>query len=107
MKTVCNVVQNPQMVLLSEKGAHGVSARCEKVCMLLPQRSSGSTFENHMRCIANSTTVANQTNPVSPVYMASTSQTASSNWQAMTAQPHLQKPLHAPPRNRKLTIPPT
>ena len=39
MKTVCNVVQNPQMVLLSEKGAHGVSARCEKVCMLLPQRS--------------------------------------------------------------------
>ena len=38
IETVYNVVQNPKMVLLSEKGAHGVSARCEKVCMLLPQR---------------------------------------------------------------------
>ena len=44
---------------------------------------------------------------ISPVHMASTSQTVSSNGQAMTAQPKLQKPLHAPPRNRKLTIPPT
>ena len=95
------------MVLLSEKGAHGVSARCEKVCMLLPQRSQRSTLENHMLFIANSTTVASQTNPVSPVYMGSTSQTASSNWQAMTAQPKLQKSLHAPPRNRQLTVPPT
>ena len=34
-----NVVQNPQMVLPSEKGARGVSARSEKACMLLPQRS--------------------------------------------------------------------
>ena len=41
--------------------------------------------------VANSTIVAGQANPVSPVYMASTSQTASSNWQAMTAQPKLQK----------------
>ena len=31
VQTVYNVVQDPQMVLLSEKGAHGVSARCEKV----------------------------------------------------------------------------
>ena len=45
--------------------------------------------QNHMPFIANSTTVASQTNPASPVYMASTSQTASSNWQAMTAQPAL------------------
>ena len=97
------------MILLSEKGAHGVSSRCEKalVCMLLPQRGQGSTLKNHMLLITNSTTVASQTNPVSPVHMASTSQTASSNGQAMTAQPILQKPLHAPPRNRKLTIPPT
>ena len=95
---------NPQMVLLSEKGAHGVSARCGKVCMLLPQRSQGGTLENF---VAKSTTVASQTNPVSPVYMASSSQPASSNRQAMTAQPKLQKLLHAPPQNRKLTIPPT
>ena len=78
------------MDLLSGKGAHGVSARCEKVCMLLPQRRQGSAalraLEDHMLFIANGTTVASQTNPVSPVYMASTSQTASSNWQAMTAQ---------------------
>ena len=107
IQTVYNVVQNPQMILLSEKGAHGVSSRCEKVGMLLPQRSYGSTLKNHMLLITNSTTVASQTNPVSPVHMASTSQTANSNRQAMTAQPKLQKPLHAPPRNRKLTIPPT
>ena len=95
------------MVRLSEKGSHGVSCRCEQVCMLLPQgrQSSTCTLENHMLFIANSTTVASQTNPViiSPVYMAS--ETASSNWQAMTAQPKLQKPLHAPPRNWKLAIP--
>ena len=51
-------------------------------------------------------TVASQTDPIaiiiSPAHMASTSQTASSNRQAMTAQPKLQKSLHAPPRNRKL-----
>ena len=49
------------MVFLSEKGAHGVSARCEKVCMLLPQRREGGTLKNHMLFIANSTTVASQT----------------------------------------------
>ena len=27
IQTVCNVVEDPQMVLLSEKGAHGVSGR--------------------------------------------------------------------------------
>ena len=67
------------MILLSEKGAHGVSSRCEKAGMLLPQRSYGSTLKNHMLLITNSTTVASQTNPVSPVHMASTSQTANSN----------------------------
>ena len=92
------------MVLLSEKGAHGVSARREKVCMLLSQRSQGDTLDKHMHFIAklDNGTVASQTNPVSPVYMASASQPAGSNWQAMTAK--LQKWLHAPPRNRKLTI---
>ena len=54
------------MVLLSEKEAHGVSERREKVCMLLPQRSQGGTLENRVLFIANSTTVASQTNPVSP-----------------------------------------
>ena len=59
VQTAYNVVQNPQMVLLSEKRAHGVSARPEKVCMLLPQRSQGGTLHsNHMLFIANSTTVA-------------------------------------------------
>ena len=47
------VVQNLQMILLSEKGAHDVliSARCEKVCMLLPQRGQGGTLKNHMLLI--------------------------------------------------------
>ena len=58
IQTVHNVVQNPQMILLSGKGAHGVSSRCEKVGMLLPQRSYGSTLKNHMLLITNSTTVA-------------------------------------------------
>ena len=35
IQTVYNILQDPQMVLLSEKGAHGVSVRREKVCMLL------------------------------------------------------------------------
>ena len=57
-QTVYNVVQNPQMILLSEKGAHGVSARCEEVHMLMPQRSQGSTLENHMLFNASSITIA-------------------------------------------------
>ena len=69
IQTVYNVVQNPQMVLLSEKGAHGAmaSARCEKACMLttlLPPRRMGNTLENHMLFIANGTTVASQANLV-------------------------------------------
>ena len=72
VQTVYNVVQDPQIVLLSEKGAHGVSARRKKLCMLLPQRRQGST------------TVASQTNPVSPVHMASANQPASSDWQRST-----------------------
>ena len=79
IQTVYNVVHNPQMILLSESGAHGVSSRCEKVGMLLPQRSyhshNGSTL--NMLFITNSTTVASHTNPAGPVHMASTSQTAS------------------------------
>ena len=34
VETVYEVVQDPQMVLLSETGVHGVSARREKVCFL-------------------------------------------------------------------------
>ena len=66
--------------------------------MLLPQRNQGGTLDNRMLFIANSTTVASQTNPMSPIYlyMASASQPASGNWQATTAQPKLQKPLLAP-----------
>ena len=70
VQTVYNVVQDPQMVLLSKKGAHDVSVRCEKVCMLLHQRGQGGTLKNHMHFIANSTPVASQTNPVSPVRIA-------------------------------------
>ena len=55
------------MILLNEKGAHGVSSRCEKAGMLLPQRSYGSTLKNHMLLITNSTTVASQTNPVKQI----------------------------------------
>ena len=31
IQTVYNIVQDPQMVLLSEKVAHGASARCDTV----------------------------------------------------------------------------
>ena len=57
-----------------------------------------------MLFVANSPTVASQTNSVSPVYMASTSQTASSSWQAKTTWLRLQKALHAPARKKKVTI---
>ena len=90
---------NPKMMLLCKKSAHG--ARCEQVYMMLPRRSQGSTLENHMHFLANSSTVASQPNPVSPVHMASTSQTASSSGRAMTTQPKLQKALHAPSRNNE------
>ena len=43
---------------------------------------------------------------VGPVYMVSTSQTASSNRQAMTTQSELQKALHAPPRQYLLRASP-
>ena len=49
IQTVYNVVKNPQMILLSEKGAHGVSSRCEKVGMLLPQRSYAITWPERLR----------------------------------------------------------
>ena len=51
IQTVYNVVQNPQMILLNEEGAHGVSSRCEKVGMLLPQRSYGSTLNSNRQAM--------------------------------------------------------
>ena len=58
------------MILLCEKGAHGDSARCEQIRMLLPQRSQGSTLKNHMLLIANTTTVASQTLLALPTWPA-------------------------------------
>ena len=60
VETVYDVVLNPQMILLCEKGAHGESVRCEQIHMLLPQRSQGSTLKNQTLV----TTVASQTDPV-------------------------------------------
>ena len=59
-ETVYDAVQNPKMMLLREKGAHGVSAQCKEVRMLLPQWSQGSTLKNDVAFIANSTTFASQ-----------------------------------------------
>ena len=53
-----SITQNPKMMWLSKKGAHGVSARCEEVCMPLPQRYQGSTLVIFLLFIANSTSVA-------------------------------------------------
>ena len=47
------MIHHPQMVLLSKIGAHGFSAKCEKVRMLLPQRNQGTTVGNHTLFIAN------------------------------------------------------
>ena len=71
LQTVFHTVRNPQMALRSKKGAYGVSEKCEKVCMLLPQWSQGSTLKSHMLFITNSTTVASQTYLL--VHLASTS----------------------------------
>ena len=53
IQTVYNVDQKPPDDPAERKGAHGVSSRCEKVGMLLPQRSYGS-LKNHMLFITNS-----------------------------------------------------
>ena len=74
--TVYNVTQNPQMVLLSEKGAHGVSSRCEKVRMLLPQGSQGSTRKNHMLSL-----------PIAPLLQAKQTLLAMSTWPAPAKRP--------------------
>ena len=81
--------------MVSVRGVNRSACRCLK---------GVKAVQSKIICfIANNATVANHTNPVSPVYIASTSQTASSNQQAMTAQPKLHKALHAPPTNWKLT----
>ena len=36
------------MILLCKEGAHGVSARREKVCMSLPQKGKGRTIKSHV-----------------------------------------------------------
>ena len=36
------------MILLCKKGAHGVSASREKVCMSLPQKGKGRTIKSHV-----------------------------------------------------------
>ena len=51
VQTVYNVVQNPHVVLLSRKGAHGASARCEKACMLLPQKEIGQYMRSARVCL--------------------------------------------------------
>ena len=72
-------------MLLSKEGAHmhGVTARRDKViCMLLLQKSQDSTLSLNNLTIFGAI-IAIQRNLVSPVYMTSTSQTASSNRQAL------------------------
>lgn len=56
------------------KTLSGTLSGVTRSARLLPQRSQGSILENHMLLIANSVTVASQTNPVIPVHMVSTSQ---------------------------------
>ena len=41
------------MILLCRKGAHGVSARREQVCMSLPQQGKGCTIKSHVPFIAD------------------------------------------------------
>ena len=73
VQTVYNVVQDPQMVLLSEKGAHGVSVRCEKVCMLLPQ-------------VAHSKTIC-MSSPIAPLLQAKQTLLALSTWPVPANRP--------------------
>ena len=36
IQTVYDMVENPQMIRLSKKRPHGISAACEKICILRP-----------------------------------------------------------------------
>ena len=68
------------MILLRKKKAHGFGVRCEQICMLLPQRSQGSTLKNHMLLIANTTTVqAKQTLLALPTWPAPAKQPVAIN----------------------------
>ena len=57
VQTVYHAVQDPQTVLLSEKGAHGISVRCEKVCTMLNYSTTSmykhAQLTTHSMCHTN------------------------------------------------------
>jgi len=73
------------MITLGEKGPHGIGVSSEQASIPPPQRCKGNTLKNKVPFIPNSTSVATRANPLSPVNMTRTSQTANSNRQTMTA----------------------
>ena len=94
------------MVLLCKKGPHGVCVRGKQRSIPLPNCLESRTLKNHVQFICNSHTTRMCADPIGSGNMLTPSKTPENNWQSMRAQPKLKKPLHAPTRNRQLTIPP-
>ncbi len=76
--------------------------------ILLPNCLDSWTLKHHVQFLCNSHTTTMCADPIGSVNMLSLSKPPENNWQLMRVQPKLEKPpaLHAPTRNRQLTIPP-
>ena len=94
------------MILLCKKGSHGVCVRGKQRSIPLPNCLESWTLKNHVQFICNSHTTTMCADPIGSGNMLTPSKTSGNNWQLVRAQPKLQQPLHAPTRNRPLTIPP-
>ncbi len=94
------------MILLRQEGSHGACVRGKQRSILLPNCLESWTLKHHVQFICNSHTTTMRADPIGSGNMLSPSKTPKNNWQLMRAQPKLEKPLHAPTRNRQLTIPP-
>jgi len=106
IKTVQNEFENLHMILLCKKGSYGVCVHGKQRSIPLPNRLQSWTLKNHMQFICNSHTTTMFADSIGSGNMLTPSKTPENNWQLMRAQPKLKKPLHAPTRNRQLTIPP-
>ncbi|DBA72341.1 TPA: hypothetical protein ACH3X2_010581 [Trebouxia sp. C0005] len=94
------------MVLLCKKGSHGVGVHGKQRSILPSNRLESWTLKNHVHFICNSHTTTTSADPIRSGYMLTCSKMSENNRQLMRAQSKLKKPLHAPTRNRQLTIPP-
>ena len=89
-----------------QKRSHGVGIYGKQRSIPLLNRLDSWTLKNHVQFICNSHTTTIRADPIGSGNMLTPSKTSKNNWHLMRAQPERYEPLHAPTRNRQLTIPP-